>query len=203
MLQDDDIVRITVKQTIVSEDIFNVFFYLVEVLVTGATLLDLLTDFRDSVWTVLQGLQSEDLTSLTAVAENLTNGIDVDTLTLNSGGLDLAAGPILPSYVAAGYRLNVIDKTTRPGAKRIAGIGETRVSFNLYSPNGAASVLAVAALATTFAYTGTPTGSGDAVPIVVGRDTFGAVDLTRFSRVSSVTELTTIRSQVSRRIPTV
>lgn len=200
MLNDDDIVRVTVNQELAGVDIKNVFFYLIEVLVAGSTLLDVLADFRDNVWTFIRALQVSDIETLTLVGENLTNGIDIDSLTIGANGTDATGGSVQPSYVAAGYRFNVLDKTTRPGGKRFAGIGESRVIENAYNPDATANTIAIGALAYTFPIIGVPTGTGDAIPIVVGRNLDGSLDLTRFSRVSSVDDSLTIRTQTSRRV---
>lgn len=199
MLNDQDIIRITDEQISSSKDFVNVFFYIIDVLVVGIELLDVLADFRDNVMDFVRGVQVAATTHVDLIGENLTNGIDIDTLITGSIGTDTGGGPVLPTYVAGGYRFNVLDKTTRPGGKRISGIGEIRVASNNYDPEATAEALLVGAFAAPFTVTGTPSGTGTATPIVVGRNILGQIDLARFSVVSSVTTASFIKSQVSRR----
>ena len=199
MLENNDIVKVTFNQSLFGEEIKNVFWYLYELAVAGVTLLDLLDLLTTEVFTPMSLTQVPDLEYVNSVAENVTNGIDTDTLPIAGEGTDLSAGPASPSYVSAGYTLNVGNRTTRPGGKRIAGMGETRVVDNAYVPGGTTAADAALAMATSWFVTGTPTGSGIIVPVVVGRAIDGSPDLLRINEITTVSVNPTIRSQVSRR----
>lgn len=201
MLTDGDVVKITSKSNYEGEELVNVFFYLVDALVAGVALIDIVTQFVDDVIDALRPLQVGSLTHTVATIENVTNGIDVDTLIINGGGQDTGGGAQTPSYVAAGYRLNVGDRTTRDGSKRFGGIGENRVAGNDYEPDAIPAATFLTRLPLTLDVVGTPTGTADLIPIIVGRDILGALDLGRLSPIVSATQLGDIRSQVSRRSP--
>jgi hypothetical protein len=199
MLVDQDIIRITDKQIASSKAFVNLYFYRVSVSVPGITLLNVASAFRLIVTAKIRALQVAACTHEEFVIENLTNAIDIDTQISVQAGLDTNGGPVQPTYLAASYRLNVSDKTTRPGGKRISGIGEERVASNNYVPDETANDEAEAALAEQFGVVGVPVGDGVAIPIVVGRDILGALDLDRVSVISSASAAFFIKTQVSRR----
>lgn len=199
MLSDDDLVSVTVEQELLGEDIINVFYFLYEVTVLGATLFDLIEDFRTNIWTYIRAGQTSELATVNLVGRNLTNGVDIEELPGIQVGLDVGAGPPMPTYVAAGYRLNVGSLETRPGGKRFAGVGETRVDDNEYIAGGTVATDIEEKLALISGVTGTVIGSGLIHPIVIGRDVLGALDLLRFQPVTTAAVATSIRSQVSRR----
>jgi len=199
MLNDGDIVQITDFQRASSVDTINTFFYVVEVIVAGIELLDLMLKFRDSVQDAIRDIQTASLEHLTLGIENLTNGIDIDQIAIGEFGTDLTGGPIQPTYVAAGYKLNVADRTTRAGGKRFGGIGEDRMVGNNYNPITAADAALETALSAALVVTGAILGNGVMTPIVVGRDILGALDLDRTAVIISANSFASIRSQVSRR----
>lgn len=200
-LADGDIIRITDKQSLSGQDILNVFFYVVDILVAGVTLADLITEFKDQIVEIIRDVQAIELNHARLIAENLTNGIDIDSSTINLVGTDTTGGTVLPSYVAGSYRLFVDDKTTRRGSKRIGGIGEDRVSQDNYDPDLTANALVNAALSANIEVAHIPSGDATFTPIVVGRDEFGDLELGRFSVVTSAASSETISSQVSRKAP--
>lgn len=200
MLNDGDVVQIKDVQAITGRQVLNVFFYVIEVLTAGIELLDVLISFRDLIVDDMRLIQGDHIEHTELIGENLTNGIDIETLILGLNGQDVTGGPPLPDYVAGSYRLNVGDKTTRPGGKRIAGIGESRVISNTYNPVTPGNDTFVAGLSFAEAVVGVPDGAGIMVPIVVGRDALGALDLTRTSVILSATTQNNIKTQVSRRV---
>jgi hypothetical protein len=200
MLNNGDIIRITDFQIYIGEDALNVYFYEISGLSAGVVLLDLLLVFEDTVMNPVADLQVSALQHLSLRAENVTNGIDLDTLATNAFGEDPAPGPPLPSYVAAGFDLLVGDKTTRSGGKRFTGIGEERVANNVYNPVSADAELVQDRLAQVLTVTGLVTGSMLATPVIVGRFPItGHIDLSRVSTIIEALTVIDIRSQVSRR----
>jgi hypothetical protein len=199
MLVNGDILRITDKQTLAGQDVLNVYFYEASVITPGVTLPEIIVEFSDNLVDQVRGVQSPDLNHARIVAENVTNGIDIDSATVNLAGQDGEAGPVLPNYVAGSYRLFVDDKTTRRGSKRISGIGEDRVEDNDYNPSSVSNALLNTALASPIEVTGTPVGEATLTPVIVGRDELGHLDLDRISVITSAANSETISSQVSRK----
>lgn len=198
-LENGNIVSITVDQSLLGEDVINVFYYLYQLTDAGVTLLDMLSKFRDAVWALVRVGMNPDLVTNNFIGRNLTNGIDIEVLNAGSVGLDATGGDVSPSYVAAGYALNVGSRETRPGSKRFAGTSEQRVNDNQYDAGGTTSADIETALAVTLAIIGASVGEGDGVPHIVGRDIFGDLELTRTQPILSAQVSSTIRSQVSRR----
>lgn len=199
MLEDGDVVKITVKQTLNAEDVINVFFYVYDLIILGVNLTDVIIDFRDQVWALIRTGQVPEIETTEIIGENVTNGVDINAVSLSIFGLDASGLAVLPSYVAAGYRLNVGDKTTRPGAKRFSGVGEGRVTDNDYDPGSGVQFNIEEILAEAITADHNPVGTALLTPVIVGRDIVGALDLTRISPIISATLAPTIRTQVSRR----
>lgn len=198
-LEDDDVLSITVEQTLLSEDVINVFYYVWNVVDAGVTLLDVLSLFKAAVWNFVRAAQTPDVTTNNFVARNLTNGVDIETLNEGTVGLDATGGDVTPSYTAIGFTLNVGTLLTRPGSKRIAGPGEQRVNDNDYDGGGTVSDDIEDKFAATLPVTGASVGEGDAIPHIVGRDILGALDLNRIQPILTVSVSPTIRTQTSRR----
>lgn len=199
MLTSGDLLKFELRALLNGQTIINTFYYLVAIYQAGVDLLDCLTEFVDVVLPAIQDIQVSDLNYTEIVGENLTNGVDVETLPLAVAGTDLTGGPVMPTYVAGGFKLNVPDKTTRAGQKRFAGIGEDRVTANTWYPTTARAEAVANALALVINVMGPISGELDLAPIVVGRTPTGALDLTRYSAIVSATWYDLIRSQVSRR----
>lgn len=200
MLEDSDIIKITVNQEYLGEDALNVFWYIYGLVAAGVTLVDVALDFIDHVWEFVQESQHPVTETVTLKMENMTNAIDVDVVSLGTFGLDDTGGLAQPSYVASGFSMDVSDKTTRPGSKRFVGIGETRTTANTYDAGGTVADDIETALSNFVDVIGGAAGEGTIIPVIVGRDEFGQPDLTRVSPVTSSTVSSTIRSQVSRRV---
>lgn len=193
-------VSITVEQSLLGEEVLNIFYYVWNLVEEGVALYDLLLEFKDVVWDIVRLSQNADVVTNNFVARNLSNGVDIDTLNSGDLGLDATGGDVCPSYVAAGYALNVGTLETRPGSKRIAGPGEQRVNDNDYVPGGTVATDIETAFAATLPVTGVVVGEGDLIPYIIGRDVLGALDLLRTQPVLSCQVSATIRSQVSRRV---
>lgn len=198
-LENGDIVSITVEQSLLAEDVLNVFYYVWDVLEEGVIILDLLIEFRDFVWGFVRAGQNPEVVTNNFVGRNLTNGIDIETLNDGTIGTDVTGGDVSPSSLAAGYALNVGTLLTRPGSKRFAGTSEQRVDDNDYDAGGVVSSQIETAIAATLDVSGPAVGEGDMIPNIVGRDEFGALDLNRKQPVLTVAVAPTIRTQVSRR----
>lgn len=200
VLDDNDVLSITVEQELLGEDLINIFYYVWEAVNFGVTLLDILTDFKDDVWDAIRAGMNPDLSAVNFVGRNLTNGLDIDNLVGPVNGLDITGGDVSPSYVAAGYSLLVGSLETRPGSKRFAGTSEQRVNDNDYIAGGTVSADIETLLAARITVSGLLIGDGDIVPYIVGRDLLGALDLTRIQPVQAAQVSSTIRSQTSRRV---
>lgn len=197
-LQTGDAVRITTFATYEEQSVLNVFFYLIEVLVVGVELIDLLGEFRDSVRSFMLGIQNTGMQHNTIKGENVTNGLDVEVLVSSIAGTDSAGEQVNP-FTAAGFDLFVADRTTRKGSKRFAGVSEGRMNGNLYiGPDPETDDLSDA-LAAILIASGVPTGSARMTPVVVGRDATGALDLSRIADVVNALVRTNVTSQVSRK----
>ncbi|MCK5643812.1 MAG: hypothetical protein KAJ19_23635 [Gammaproteobacteria bacterium] len=200
MLDDGDILSVTVEQTSLGEDILNIFYYVYEVSLIGATILDVLLEFQQSVWTFVRGGMNPDMETNAYVGRNLSNGVDIETLVFPQIGLDITGGDISPTSLAAGYSLLVGSLETRPGSKRFAGISEQRVNDNIYDAGGVIAANIESSLAQILDVVGAVSGEGSAIPTIVGRDILGALELTRTQPVITAEVAGTVRTQVSRRV---
>lgn len=200
---DSDIVRIEDRSTLYGKSVLNVFWYLIEVVTAGITLVDIMTEFRDIVTDAIAGIQTADLTHSRMIITNATNEVDIASTSTPIVGTDLTGGESMPSYVAASVRLFVPDQTTRRGGKRFAGIGEDRVDGNDLDLILLDEAAMEAALAIDLDITGAVEGEGVAKPIVVGRfPVTGHIDLSRFSLITVAGVIDEISSQVSRKVLT-
>lgn len=193
-----DVIRIRDEQTLDSERILNIFYYVIAVFTAGVTLLDLLNEFNDVVTAATIPLQATGLNHGLLHADNLTNGLDEEELVIDSDGTD-SAGEVLNTFTAAGFTMVGETKLTRNGSKRIAGISEGRVNGNLYIAGVGEDTTYADALAEVLQITGTPSGIADAYPVIVRRDEFGDLVLADWNTVVTAFVKTNITSQTSRK----
>lgn len=202
MVIDNDIVQINDVQVVSQQNVLNTFYYMIQVVTAGIILVDLLLEFRDQVTSAIRGIQNPNLEHVELNILNLTDGVNRDTLALGNFGSDSTGGTVSSSYVAAGWKLAVGSLLTRPGGKRFAGIGEARILGNEYDPDGGSASDVSAILDEDLLVFGAVAGEAIMVPVIVGRDVLGALDLTRVAPITQAVQQLTMRSQVSRRVPT-
>lgn len=138
MLQNNDIVRFTVNQSlsIVGAQIINVFHYrvfsLVGIVTTQAHYQQIIRDFMGTVVTTFAPLQSIQLDYTNTVFDNMTNLVDQATLVDDVDLHGSFNGPSEPAQVALSFKLLRTNRTTRHGSKRIGGIADGVLD----TPNG-------------------------------------------------------------------
>ena len=194
-IQVGDILRFTACQNLFGETACNVFYYVVAAWTGNLSYSDALDEFLTAVGAKQAAMQSTAVTWEQIKVENVTNGVDFDIKTsgLPSGG---TTGDSLPSYVAAGFRLDRETGVTRNGFKRVAGIIEAQVLGNVFT--GASD-------GDTVAYANALNDSlildvnDELVPVIVGRNANGTLDLTRINNITTVTIKPNITTQNSRK----
>lgn len=200
----NDIIQITDFQTLLGQQIANVYFYRITAVEALADLGDLSTAFVTGVMEEVESLQSTVLTHTLLSIRNLTNGIDIADIPLTGHIGEATGGDTLPTYCAFSFRLVRTNGTTRHGAKRIAGALENMIAGNdvtapvLATLNGLAHVFS-----DDLVVTGTVDHDLTAEPIIVGRvpqgnANAGALDLTKINPVASA-QYVRFSTQVTRR----
>lgn len=190
-----DVLRLTSCQNIFGELACNVFFYVVAAWTGNLDYEDILDEFNTTVSGAQAAMQTSDVVYDNLLVENVTNGIDFASL---STGLPTGAKspPTLPSYVAAGFRLDRATAVTRNGFKRIAGIRESGVVENEFTD---------ATDPTAIAYAGVLDSplildvNDELTPVIVGRLPGGGLDLTKLNNIQGVTIKDLITTQNSRK----
>lgn len=141
-----DLFQITSYQTLLNEDILNVYYYRQTVIGTMAPsdLIDLLNAFKTNVIDQVRKEQVDTLVHTLLEVRNLSNNLDIATIIPGvSGMVAAAAAAILPTYVTVGYKLVRESLVTRHGYKRFSGLSEAQVTGNTYVPASAANVTAI------------------------------------------------------------
>lgn len=198
-----DIIQITMNGELFTERVSNVFYYVAGVVLGTPTLDDLLAVFQTDVVDVWIDIVSEDYSLVDIRADNLTNELDFFVLGLTGGGALLT--PSVSSAVAGAIALRVSTKLTRPGSKRIAGITESQVQDNTWTPDGTLQTLLEVALGSFIStFDVDPSNAVACSPVVVGRFPItdpdaGKIDISRFQLISGVDIKSNVTTQTSRR----
>lgn len=134
-----DIIRITDRQTLLGQQVLNVYFYRVQSL-TGITgdYLDLFAStFQDVVLDDVKNIQHVELQHVGLFLENITNGVDIAEYTdgFPQGGM-IDGGDVMPPFVSFGFQLLRESRTTRNGYKRFGGVPEDSVTDGVYTGAG-------------------------------------------------------------------
>lgn len=199
MTQVGHILRITACAEILSQEVCNVFYYLVAVWTGNASLDDIFDPFKTDLIDKVCALQSTSFTWTNFRIDNLSDGLGFAEYGLTKPG-QLAGHFNSPSYVASGWKLNRATKLTRAGFKRFAGVCEDQHENNHYEPNDAPAVAALeAALAADLAIDTPNPGDGVLSPVIVGRTASGGYDLNRVSPIISASKQYYITTQTSRK----
>ena len=194
-----DIIRVTVKGLLLAQEIRNVYFYIVDEIESGVTILDFLEDLASQVIDLSLDLSVADMAYSSIVGENLTDEIGFDEFPYVKTGADPTGGTAMPSFNAVGFRMNVGTRITRPGAKRIAGTGEGRVTDNTYVPLGTAAQNFADAIAEPALVVTPGLLTATLLPVIIGRTILGALDLSKVNPVTSGQFSTLMTSQNSRK----
>lgn len=136
MAEGGDIIRITDRQTLLGQQVLNVYFYQLnpDGIFLPGYLDTIAPHFVEAVVDPILPLQAASLQHTEIYLENLTNGVDI--LTYNTGfplvGTN-AGVQVMPPFVAYGFQLIREERTTRNGYKRVAGVPEDMVVDGVYS----------------------------------------------------------------------
>lgn len=198
MTQVNDILKVTMCAELFSEQVCNVFFYVVKVWTGNADLSDVANNFISQVINPIRAIQSSSLEYQQVAVENVTDGLEfVEVSYVQTGSV--GGTPALPSYVAATFKLGRTTKITRNGSKRFAGITEADVIDNNTNFLTSQTDPIEAALAADLDVVVSSVSEGTLGPVIVGRDVLGHLDLARINAVSFGLLSQNISSQVSRK----
>lgn len=177
----------------------NVQFYRCSVVSDVISLTEAAGYIGDLAGPLYAAITPADVIGESVIVEDVTLGLEFGTAPWSWTGLD--AGESCPPYVAYGIRLNRGNKTTRNGYKRIAGVPESAQDagdlnqVTITALETLANDLFVGDVEITLPDDRTFTF----VPIIVGRNVAGQLDLTRTQNVQSATVKTKTTSQVTRK----
>lgn len=196
-----DVFQILFEQELLDQVIRNVFGYVVSVADPAATVEDIADRMIVEVGDVYLEIQGPGVTAVSIVVNNLDDATEFIEKAWVGSGTEVGQGAVMPSYVAAGFKLLRGDTDTRNGSKRIAGIGEDAVANNDWTFFDGADALAIqdAFAATVFI---TPSLM-EMIPVIIGRDPItGQPDSGRISPVIEVQAKEKITTQNSRKAGT-
>lgn len=197
-----DIIQFTDQQTLLNQQVLNVYDYRVVSADPDVTLEMISQGFELQVVNVVRELQCVALNHTTIVTKNLTNGVDIWEEPVNALGI-IATDQPLASFYACGFRLVRSSALTRHGGKRIGGIAEEQVVGNsLTAPGLAIANMVAVAMGAEVSAEGT---IADYVlePVIVGRietglPGAGGYDLSKINPVSSA-QFIRVTTQTTRR----
>lgn len=134
-----DLLQIVDTQRYLGETVLNVYYYRVTAVagIFDAGYTDVLNDFKSRVVDPVRQIQMASLAHTQLELRNLSNGIDIATVTLTTDNLGVLTGANeMPSYVTLGFKLVRESLVTRNGYKRISGLNEgfTAGNTNAYPP---------------------------------------------------------------------
>lgn len=204
MTQIGDILRVTAKQTLFGENMFNVFFYEVFAGSNGLLVLGAIADEWAAEWKLnIAAALSVEVELVEVKIENMTNGVDfIEFPTSQNGNI---AGECSPSFVAYGVQQKRSTKVTRNGSKRFSGVPESQHTDNEVTL-GQNEVDKVTAFCSTILTLTDYDGQGNDCNldnVIVGRTKNAQgvyeLDLSKINRVSSASMNTLITSQTSRK----
>lgn len=196
-----DIIQITDIQESFAQEVINVYFYQVGNASGSLPLYEQVAEyFRDNFISQLLPVQTASLKHTQVKVDNVTNGLDFYSLPCNE--LGTVTGDAGQTFTAYSFKLHRGTKLTRNGFKRIGGVPETYVVGNSIVSSAYTLLDTVAAVmegTLSDSNVGVPY-SFNLFPVIVGRTTTGALDLTRVQPVTQVSYDLRVTSQVSRKI---
>ena len=195
-----DVIRLTICQNVAQQEVCNVFAYVVDNVTGNVTLEDVITRFISDVLDELNVIQSAAVLNDSVRAENLTNGIDF--FEQDWTGTGDRAGAAVSVFTAMSFRLNRSSKVTRNGFKRFPGISvDYENNSNTWVTGDTDIGNLENSLGDTLIVDGdTVSDQATISPIILGRNSDGSPDLSRFQNVASVSFQNTKTTQNSRKI---
>jgi len=193
-----DVIQIVTEQTLLGQVIRNVFGYVVSLADPVTTVEEIADQFILQVAIVMLPMQTPEVSSVGVSVRNLDNPEEFIEKDWVGVGTNVTSGPVMPSYVASGFKLLRSDVDTRNGSKRIAGLGEDEVTDNTWNNSGSATTLDfLDALADIlFALPGLT----EMLPVIIGRDPItGQPDTGRISPVLEAQANPLVTTQISRK----
>lgn len=129
-----DMIQLTLSGEYLEQTVMNIFFYRVADTPTEDYLEGLATEFQETVLTPLAAATVTELTWDSIRCLNIFSGDEFITSDITpSGGSVNTGNAILPSFVAAGYKLIRANARVRNGYKYFAGLDAVWVSENNFS----------------------------------------------------------------------
>lgn len=199
-----DILQITIKHTLLGQNVFNLAFF--EVGVGSDTTIPLATyadKMRDSYVATVMPILATDLSFQSLEIDNLTDGVSFASNTSSASGG--TAGNPLPAFNAMTIKLNRATKITRNGSKRVAGLLEQNTEDGIIILTVAERQQIADWYGESQTYDSNNSGFADMFldPVIIGRTLQPngkyALDLSRVNRVTSATSSNVVSSQVSRK----
>jgi len=154
-----DFIRVKDFQSLanVEGEVLNVYFFEVAS-ISSANALFLMREAIEDWWYTeflppILAIQTNQLTHTRLEVDNMSN-FETDFVVINPASpiAGTNAGPYLASATAFSFQLTRLNRTTRHGSKRIAGVPESMVDNNL-AVSGATTLLASAAIQMQQGYT--------------------------------------------------
>lgn len=122
----NDILEIKLRQTYLTRECNNIFYYKVFSL-TGTPTYDEIADaWALAVLDKINAVQVAGVSNVDITIKNLTNALDITTVSNVATGDVAAEG--FPAFVAWGFQLVRTTALTRHGSKRVVGVPETWVN---------------------------------------------------------------------------
>ena len=196
-----DVIRIIVQQSLLGEQVRNVYHYETTLASGTDTPQDIWDAFRLAVIVPVSLAQHVGLSYDLAVIEDLNDELFFEEIPLAFAGL--LTGLAMPSFVAFGVKLLRTFKTTRNGSKRFAGVREENVDDNQQNLTPAVSGPIEVGLATLLDLTVLPALSGAYTPVIFRPGSLGPPIVVEFSNpVKSAQVAANITTQNSRKAGT-
>lgn len=164
-----DIYEFTLRQTLLGQDVLNVFHYDVAVdLGGGVTGTDLAEWVWDHISLTLQTIQSDSLHYVQMDCLQITGGVAIGSFVINDDGAETGT-TVNPPFFAWGFRYNRSSSASRHGYKRFAGVGEGWVEEGV--PTAAANTAANALASLLIGTVTDPSASetGELRPVILSR----------------------------------
>lgn len=193
-----DVLQLVFEQKLLGQVIRNVFGYVVSVADPAATIEDVADRCIIEIGDVYITAQSPSVSNVQIAVKNLDDATEFIEKAWTGVGLNSDGTPVLPSYVAGGFKFLRGDTDTRNGSKRLAGMSEESVVNNDWVIFDSVTVIAIedAFEATIFI---TPS-TMEIQPIIIGRDPItGLPDTGRISPIIEVQAQEGITTQNSRK----
>lgn len=196
---DGDLFAVKFCQKLYGQDVCMVWTITTENPSGPFDLNEFLEKLRDYIGPIINGAQVGSISNNNIAIENLTDGVSFSEVAWTGAGLVVGVG--MPSFVAAGIRLNRGNKTTRNGYKRVPGMAEDIITGGVF--DGSFITTSLTPLATAFSTATVLTASGgetvQVAPVIIGRNAAG-FDLTRVQPVVSATINPNATTQNSRKV---